>query len=504
MSYEPRTLIIVGGGSAGWMTAIYLNKVFNADRPNFDIKVIESPDIGVIGVGEATVHSIRFFFSAIGINESEMLQATNASLKTGILFRNWRKPANGRVHEYFHPFEQQQSGESLDLSSAWLLANGENPARRYDQDVSISATLAERGKAPKADNSRAYQGIVPYGYHIDAVLLGRYLRDKAVDAGVEHIEATVSEVRVSEGRIDAVVCGSDEYQADFFVDCTGFRGLLIESLQDDNWEDFTESLPCTRAVAVQREHPDDYDPKPYTTSTALRHGWAWQIDLVNRQGTGYVYDGERLSREQAEAELHEFLGPDSRVLQCRHLDMRVGCRCDFWVGNCIAVGLAGGFIEPLESTGLHLINLGAGLLATHLPVAVDSPSVAQSYSRMMRGFYQDLRQFIVLHYCLSDRDDTDFWRNAPATAETCPWLAAQLEIWRHKICEYHDLAGSFSTIFSDENYRYILYGMRHFPALRHDMSESMGERLFARARANAESAANVALPHGDYLRQLNQ
>ena len=167
---EPRTLIIVGGGSAGWMTAIYLNKVFNADRQNFDITVIESPDIGVIGVGEATVHSIRFFFSAIGINESEMLRATNASLKTGILFRNWRKPVNGRVHEYFHPFEQQQSGESLDLSSAWLLANGENPARRYDQDVSISATLAELGRAPKARNSRAYQGVVPYGYHIDAVL----------------------------------------------------------------------------------------------------------------------------------------------------------------------------------------------------------------------------------------------------------------------------------------------------------------------------------------------
>ncbi len=497
-----RTITIVGGGSAGWMTALYLNKVFNDGVRNYQLRVIESPDIGIIGVGESTVHSVRFFLAAMGLDEQEMLREVHGALKLGILFRNWMKPVDGKTHEYFHPFEHQRLGAGLDINSLWFAA-GRQHSERYDEGASLSAALMAAAHAPKGPGSRPYQGVVPYGYHIDATLMARFLRRKAVEAGVEHIEATVEQVRVANGEIAAVETTAGEFTSDFFIDCTGFRGMLIDALREDNWESFETALPCNRAVAIQRELEPGEAPKPYTRSTALSNGWAWQIDLVNRQGTGYVYDGARLSRDEAEQELRDFLGPQSEVLKCNHLSMKVGCRREFWVGNCVSIGLAGGFIEPLESTGLHLINLGAGLLATHQPERVVSQSIRDSYNRLMVGFYQDLKQFIVLHYCLSNRDDSEFWRAAPATVEEVPWLKSQLEIWRHKVCEFHDLAGSFSTTFSDENYRYILYGMQHYPEVRAQVEATQAEQVFGELARRQEQALQQTSPHGDYLRQLN-
>ncbi|WCL54084.1 tryptophan halogenase family protein [Gimibacter soli] len=502
MAEARKSMVIVGGGSAGWMTAIYLNRRFNLAGRHMDITVIESPDIGIIGVGEATVHSVRFFFAQMGLDEAELLKETNGAFKLGILFRNWMKPVDGRPHEYFHPFEHQPLGRTLDISSQWLTSERAG-AERYDEGVSLSAPLMKARHGPKTMTSRAYQGVVPYGYHIDATLMARFLRRKAIEAGVRHVEATVADVDCDGATIKAVVTNDgDRFEGDIFVDCTGFRGLLIDRLKADNWESFEDALPCNRAVALQRELAPGEAPKPYTTATALTNGWAWQIDLVNRQGTGYVYDGNRLTPEEAEAELRAFLGPEAKVLKCTHLDMKVGCRREFWVGNCIATGLAGGFIEPLESTGLHLINLAAGLMGTHLSGAPDQ-SVRDSFNRLMRGYYQDLKQFIVLHYCLTDRDDSDFWRAAPATVDHTPWLKAQLEAWRRKICEFSDLSGSFSTIFTDENYRYILYGMDHRPDLwtRADPAET--EAIFADLARMGDMAVKNTAPHGDYLRQLH-
>ncbi|NVJ98010.1 MAG: tryptophan 7-halogenase [Alphaproteobacteria bacterium] len=498
-----KSMVIVGGGSAGWMTAIYLNRLFNHTEKNFDITVIESPDIGIIGVGEATVHSVRFFFAAMGLDEAELMRETNATFKTGIMFRNWMKPVAGETHEYFHPFEHQRLGRVLDISSLWFLSD--RPTReRYDEGVCLSAELIKHGHGPKGANSPAYQGVVPYGYHIDAMLLARYLRKKAVEAGVKHVEATIADATVEGENITAVhTTEGESFTADFFVDCTGFRGLLIDKVRADNWDSFEDALPCNRAVALQRELEEGEAPNPYTVATALSNGWAWQIDLVNRQGTGYVYDGNRMSEDEAEAELRAFLGPESKVLKCTHLKMKVGCRKEFWVGNVLATGLAGGFIEPLESTGLHLINLAAGLMGTHLAAEQPGQDNRDSFNRLMRGFYQDLKQFIVLHYCLTNRDDSEFWRAAPATVEHTPWLNAQLEIWKHKVCEYHDLAGAFSTTFTDENYRYILYGMQHVPKLGLVADQTESNRMFAELARMQENACKITMPHADYLARMN-
>jgi tryptophan halogenase len=486
------------------MTALYLNTLFNHSKKNFEITVIESPDIGIIGVGEATVHSVRYFFAAMGLDEFELLNACNGSLKLGIMFRNWMKPVGGETHEYFHPFEQQQLGRTLDISSTWFV-NERFKSERYDEGVSLSTILANAGHGPKGPNSPAYQGVVPYGYHIDAVLLARFLREKATAAGVKHVEATIDRVEAEGETIKSVTTTEGaSYSADYFVDCTGFRGMLIDAVSKDNWNSFEEALPCNRAVAIQRELREGEAPKPYTTATALSNGWAWEIGLSNRQGTGYVYAGDRLSEAEAEAELLDFLGGDTDVLKCKHLKMKIGCRERFWVGNVIATGLSGGFIEPLESTGLHLINLAAGLMGTHLASKEVTQPQRDSFNRLMRGFYQDLKQFIVLHYCLTNRDDTEFWRAAPATVEHCSWLKDQLEIWKHKICEYHDLAGSFSTTFSDENYRYILYGMQHYPDLKLAMLEEQSDAVFGRLQTMGQRALQQTMEHSAYLKLLRE
>lgn len=502
-------LTIVGGGSAGWMTAIYLNKLLNSGALNYEIRVIESPDIGIIGVGEATVHSIRFFFAAMGLDERELLAETHATFKSGILFRNWMKPVDGKEHEYFHPFEHQRLGKSLDISTLWFL-NKRYEQERYDQGVCLSTYLMERGLSPKGQGTRPYTGNVPYGYHMDATLLARFLRRKAVAAGVIHTEATVTHVSVDCERITAVHAGDQSWVSDIFIDCTGFKSLLLGALKSDNWNSFEDALPCNKAVAMQCEFAPGSTPRSYTTATALSNGWVWQIDLVNRRGTGYVYDGKRLTREQAEAELREFLTSEQakltdqplRVNKVLHLDMKVGCAKEFWIGNCIAVGLAGGFIEPLESTGLHLINLGAGLLATHLSSANPPQAVKDSYNRLMRGFYQDLKQFIVLHYCLSNRDDSEFWREAASRARFCPQLEQLLSVWKHKVCEYHDLAGTYSTTFTDENYRYILYGMQHYPQLARAFDLAESDEVFAELNALIQRTCNASLSHKDVLAML--
>lgn len=498
-----KSLIIVGGGSAGWITALYLQQYFNQRQQHINITVLESEHQGPIGVGEATVHSIRFLFSALGLDESELMQRTNATLKLGILFRNWMQPSAGKQHEYFHPFEQQNMQGNYDLASEWMI--GEHYRhQRYDQGVCLSSLLAQIERSPKTSQHNHYQGFLPYAYHLDAVLLGQYLREKGIERGIKHGFETVTEVHCDAGKIKSITTNVGQHQADFFVDCSGFKGLLINALKQDNWLSFKRELPCDKAVAIQTDYPSGYTPKPYTTATALDNGWAWQIDLVNRRGNGYVYDSDKITPEAAEQELRAFLGPASSDRKALHLDMHVGRRKECWVGNCVAIGLSAGFIEPLESTGLHLINVGARLFATHYSNQHTTQSLRDSYNKSMAGVFEDLKQFIVLHYCLTNRTDTAFWQQAGDSAKLQPDLAEKLTLWKHKICEFMDLAGGYSTTFNDENYRYVLYGMQHYPNLHLDVDSQSNQQLFYAVKHKARELSARTIPHSMFLEALHQ
>ncbi|WP_076407847.1 tryptophan halogenase family protein [Shewanella sp. UCD-KL12] len=494
-----KNITIVGGGSSGWITAMYLQQLYNRSGGDVKIRLIESKDISTIGVGEATVHSIRFLFAAMGLDENELIRETNATLKTGIMFRNWMKPENGQTHEYFHPFEQQGPAGPLDNATTWISATQSNQS--FASATSISSELIKHEHCPKAKNSPPYKGIVPYGYHLDATLMGQFLKRKACEAGVEHIETNVTHINTSDNRIESIMTESGEYTADIYIDCTGFKGLLIEQVKKNNWQSFEEELPCNKAVAIQRRYPEGTPPKPYTVATALTNGWVWEIDLASRQGTGYVYDGNRLTKQQAEQELLEHLGDEQEIIRTVHLDMKIGCRKEFWVGNCIAIGLSGGFIEPLESTGLHLVNVGARLLATHLSSKNPPQSVRDSYNKTINGIYEDLRQFIILHYCLTDREDTEFWKHAKQTAKFADGLQEKIELWRHKTCEFMDLAGGYGTIFTDENYRYILYGMDHTPCINLPSTEKELHNTLQRLQEQQKQAVKASMTHSEFLKQ---
>lgn len=493
-----RSITIVGGGSSGWMTATFLNRLYNQQHKNVHIRLIESEDVGIIGVGEATVHSIRFFFAAMGISETELMENTNATLKSGILFRNWMASKDGIVHEYMHPFDSTQSSGNIDLSTAWHGYQGDKVG--FEKSISLADALVSGGKCPKTSFSREYQGMMPYAYHFDATLMARFLRKKACEAGVEHIIANVTEVICEGENIVAIETDKGRFDADIYIDCTGFRGLLISKLKSDNWISFEKELPCNKAVAIQRDYREGQIPKPYTTATALSNGWVWEIDLCHRQGTGYVYDGNRLSRDEAEAELRQHLGTEQQILKVVHLDMKIGRRKEAFIGNCIAIGLSGGFIEPLESTGLHLINLAVRLLATHLPCRDVPQPIRDAYNQKIAWLYEDLRQFIVLHYCLTDRDDTEFWRDAAKSADHLPALKQKLEIWRHKICENSDLEGGGVNIFSEDSYRYVLYGMGHPCQLQPAFSQTELADVLQKIAIRNQQAASQAMTHKQFLK----
>lgn len=493
-----RSITIVGGGSSGWMTATFLNRLYNQQRKNVHIRLIESEDVGIIGVGEATVHSIRFFFAAMGISETELIAQTNATLKTGILFRNWMKPDAGNIHEYLHPFDNANIGGSLDAASAWLGLEGDKPG--FDKSVSLAHLLIPEGKCPKTSFSRDYQGLMPYAYHFDATLMARFLRKKACEAGVEHIVANVTGVIVEGEQIVAIDTDNGRFDSDIYIDCTGFRGLLISKLKDDNWISFEKELPCNKAVAIQREYSEGQSPKPYTTATALSNGWVWEIDLCHRQGTGYVYDGNRLTREQAEEELREHLGDKQAIVKVTHIDMKIGRRKEAFIGNCVAIGLSGGFIEPLESTGLHLINLAVRLLATHLPGRQISQPVRNAFNQKVASLYEDLKQFIVLHYCLTDRRDSEFWCEASKSADYLPELKEKLALWQMKVCEDTDLGTRFNSIFTEDNYRYVLYGMKHSGTLSPSLSQVEIEEHLRVIKLRNQQIAAQAMSHKQFLK----
>ena len=339
-----RRVLIVGGGTAGWMAAAILRRA--TKHIGVQVTLVESPDIGTIGVGEATIPSLVQFVRAMGFDEKVFMRACSASYKLGIRFTDWVRPR----HEYWHPFGPcGGSINGIDLFHFWARRRRNDPALHY-YDYSLQAELCHAERAP-----RPFSGASPvietgaYAYHLDAAELAQFLRSVATADGVEHVFGKVEQVfRDESGAIARVaIVGGREIAADLYVDCSGFAGLLAEKALGDPWIDWSHLLLCDRAVAMPVPHHGSFPP--YTHSTALEAGWMWQIGLSSRTGTGYVYSSAHLGQDAAEARLIERADlRRARAADPRHLKIRVGRRTSFWNRNCIAIGLAAGFVEPLE------------------------------------------------------------------------------------------------------------------------------------------------------------
>ncbi|MFM5924850.1 MAG: tryptophan halogenase family protein [Novosphingobium sp.] len=412
-----RSVVIVGGGTAGWMTAAAL---VNAIRTGCSITLIESDEIGTVGVGEATIPPIKTFNETLGIAENDFVKATQGSFKLGIQFVNWG--TLGKT--YFHPFGTYgRNFDFLPLHQYWLAARARGEAPELD-DLCMAWAAASRGKfARPSSEPSSVLSTFDYAYHFDAGLYARFLRQYSEARGVVRIEGKIADVALDgeSGHVTHVTLQDGRQIAgDLFADCSGFRGLLIEGALSTGYQDWRHWLPCDSAMAVPCERTADFTP--YTRSTARDAGWQWRIPLQHRTGNGHVYCSDFITDDDAAAVLMANL--DGKALaDPRKLTFTTGRRNLFWNRNVVAIGLSGGFMEPLESTSIHLIQAAISKLIALFPDRSFDPLVIDEYNRLAIAEFERIRDFIILHYKLTSRSDSELWRYCAAmeVPDTVTW-----------------------------------------------------------------------------------
>ena len=418
-----RRVLIVGGGTAGWMTAAMLS---HALRQDCAVTLIESDDIGTVGVGEATIPPIRIFNQTLGIDERDFIKATQGTFKLGIEFVGW----GAEESRYFHPFGPYgRDFDMVALHQYWLKARADGDTTPLD-DYAMAWVMAKSGKfAHPSPDQRNVLSTFDYAYHFDAGLYAKYLRGFAEQRGVTRIEGKIADVALNgdTGFVESVTLEDGRtFEADLFIDCSGFRGLLIEGALKTGYEDWSQWLPCDRAVAMPCENVGD--PTPYTRSTAREAGWQWGIPLQHRTGNGYVYCSAYLDDAKAADLLSQRL--DGKALgDPRPLRFTAGRRRKHWNKNVIAIGLSSGFLEPLESTSIHLIQANISKIIALFPTRDFDPITTAEFNRIADTEMERIRDFIILHYKLTQRDDAELWRYC-AAMDVPDTLALKIEHFR--------------------------------------------------------------------------
>ncbi|AQR61170.1 tryptophan halogenase [Brevundimonas sp. LM2] len=452
---EPiKSVLVVGGGTAGWMAAAALNRSLG---PHCAVTLVESDDIGIVGVGEATVPPIRDFNNLIGLDEAEFMRETQATLKLGIEFVGWGRQDN----RYLHPFGTFGPGPTLsEFQQSFLALRAKG---RIADDLEAYSLCAQACKAGKAglrdpDPRSPFNGLFS-AYHFDAGLYARYLRKVCESRGVQRIEGEIVDVvqRAEDGFVDRVrLKDGRELAADLFIDCTGFRALLIEGALKTGFEDWSHWLPMNRAWAVPCERVGP--TTPFTRSTARPAGWQWRIALQHRTGNGHVYCSDFIDDDEARQILLDTLdGP--ALADPRPLRFTTGRRKTFWSKNVVALGLSSGFIEPLESTSIHMVQSGIYRLLQHFPDSRFSPVNIESYNRRLGAEVALIRDFVILHYHATQRDDTAFWRHM-ATMPIPDTLSQRVEAFRDRGLLYQSGADEY---FSQGSWLAVMYGQGIVP-----------------------------------------
>jgi glycine/D-amino acid oxidase-like deaminating enzyme len=493
-----RRIVIVGGGTAGWMAAAPLAQRFvAAGGPSAcEIVLVESPDIGTIGVGEATLPPIRAYNRTLGLDGADFVRKTQGSFKLGIEFRDW-----GRVgHRFFHGFGD--FGPAIENRSAWqywLRLSGMTDGLPGYEEWSTATVMARNhrftppeGEVPSAANAFSF------AYHFDAGLYAAYLREYTLARGAQRIEGLIVDVelRPEDGFVAAVkLADGRRIDGDLFIDCSGFRALLIGGAMQSPFEDWSALLPCNSALAVPSERVEPLTP--YTTSTAKAAGWQWRIPLQHRTGNGHVYGSQFISDDEAAGTL--LAGLDGKALDApRQLRFTTGRRKDGWVRNVVAIGLAGGFLEPLESTSIQLIMDGVGRLIQFFPDRRFKPRLAAEFNRLMARQYESIRDFIVLHYKLTERRDGELWRYC-AAMPIPDTLAHQIELFR----ESGRVAIFDPDGFAEPSWVSLFLGLGlrpagHDPFVDHIDPQALLQH-FARLRQAIQHTVGGMPVHADYI-----
>jgi tryptophan halogenase len=477
-----RNVVVVGGGTSGWISAALLAKVLGKA---VDITLVESDDISTIGVGEATIPPILTLNKVLGLDEADFMRHTQATIKVGIQFENWGTVGNVYMHAFgtigkdfaFCPFQH-----------FWLRAFRAGLSRDL-WEYSLNLQAARQGKFAFVKQHQDMPALT-YAYHFDAGLYARYLREVSEKAGVQRIEGMIAAVRLhpESGCVESLhLKDGREVRGDFFIDCSGFRGLLIQEALNTGYEDWTHWLPCDRAVAV----PSDSFERivPYTRSIAHDAGWQWQIPLQHRNGNGLVYSSQHISDDEAAARLLGNLGSTPRA-EPRVIRFRTGRRREQWHRNVVAVGLSSGFLEPLESTSIHLIQSAVTRLAKHFPFHGIKASEVREFNRQSQIEFEHIRDFIIAHYWLTERTDTEFWRQCRSISIP-DTLRDRIQLFRDTAKVYREQ----DELFSEVAWVQIMIGQGVMPTDYHPMAAVPPDASFAEMMASVRTIVQKPLPH---------
>ncbi len=456
-----QSLVIVGGGTAGWLTAgvIAARHKGRIKSGTFSVTLVESPNVPIIGVGEGTWPSLRQTLERIGVSETELFRQCDAAFKQGAWFAKWTTGAQD--DGYYHPLMLPQGFAHVNLVPHWLQ---DSRGMTFCDAVCPQGELCDDGLAPKTIATPEYQGMANYAYHLDAGKFAPFLQRHCVEKlGVRHVLADVTTVNLDE-RGD--VAGVSTQQAgdiagDLFIDCTGFRSLLLGETMGVGFKDCGDILFCDTALAVQVPYETpEAAMASHTISTAHEAGWTWDIGLPSRRGVGYVYSSRHATDEQAEETLARYVGPAYKSLKSRKIKIRSGHRETFWKRNVVAVGLAAGFLEPLESSAIVLIEMSARLIAEQTPANREVMDIiAARYNDATHYRWGRIIDFLKLHYVLTQRTDHKFWTDNLDPDTTPERLRNLLQLWKYQPPWFLDEFDRLEEVFPAASYQYVLYGM---------------------------------------------
>lgn len=453
MSVITKHVVIVGGGTAGWLSASLLAKQHGQ---SVKVTLIESCDIPTVGVGEGTWPSMRTTLQKIGISEAEFITKCNATFKQASKFVNWVANSGD---EYYHPFTAPIGNGKLDIAAYWQDQAHSNSS--FCDTVTFQSMLCREGIAPKSIANKEYETVANYGYHLDAGKFAQLLKEHSIEKlGVKHIVGNVTHVNQdAHANITGVVTDSAGLiEAEFFVDCSGFKSLLLGGALKVPFIAKNDILFADTALAMQVPYQDPQQAIAcQTISTAQEAGWIWDIGLQHRRGVGYVYSSQYSSEEQARATLKKYVGPQSANISIRKISFQTGHREIFWKNNCVAIGLASGFLEPLEASALMLVETSANFIADQLPLTSDEMlPLSRRFNHVFQAKWRGIIDFLKLHYILSRREET-FWQANKQPASIPDSLSQLLALWKHRSPSDYDFLQNYEA-FSAQSYAYVLYG----------------------------------------------
>lgn len=497
-----KKIAIVGGGTAGWLAANHMGLELSK-RAGLSVTVIESKNIPIIGVGEGTIATIRKSLKSFGINEAELLLRCDATFKIGINFIDWMSPQKNQKNNFYYHLFDAPYPSGLNATDFWL----SNKACAFSE-FTRSHRIAENNLCPKLRNSPSYNGVVNYAYHFDAKKFSEILADNAKRRfGVLHKQKTIVSANLDEkGFISSLNYEEGEPEEfDFYIDCSGFSAFLIGKTLGVAFVDKGDRIVADQALALQVPTDPEDEIFPYTKATAHKAGWIWDIPLTTRRGTGFIYSSSHMSEQEAVAEFARYHGAGFRESNVRKIPMRAGYREKFWVKNCVALGLAQGFVEPLEATSIATTDYFSSLIAKLLPdYRADMECRSQQINRRVEYIWERVVDFIQLHYFISDRKDSDFWRDCTETTNVSDVLRERLLLWKSYVPTYYDFSADIE-LFQCESFLAVLYGMDYptRPVKGTADYDNFAKNKINEHFSNTKSIADSLIGHRQWLKEFN-